>query len=83
MEEKKCKNCMFYKKTIYSKGECFRYPPQLVLDPETGSANPARPMMEEDDFCGEFKSEKLIQEIGDLIMKAFSGDIGGEDGRSV
>lgn len=72
MDEKKCKNCIYFKQPFSGSvaGHCHRYPPSY--------AN-SFPKVVSDNWCGEFKSEKLIQELGDLIMKAFAGDNGEQD----
>lgn len=48
--EMKCEYC-FYQ---YD-NRCRRYPPQVVVDPEDGSAWSVFPEAERSSFCGEFK----------------------------
>ena len=60
MTDKKacCKNCKFLDKPI-----CRRYPPARIVDVSGDASNidskwfTAWPMVEEDDYCGEFKQE--------------------------
>lgn len=81
MDEKKCKNCIYFK-THYSdskSGSCHRNPPQIVYEHNMACLASLFPQVGVEDYCGEFKSEKMIQELGDLIIKALSEGIGDKD----
>lgn len=85
MEEKKCKNCIYFvpidDENAESKGQCVRYPPCTFSDKLDFNFT-MWPRVNATDWCGEFKSEKLVKEISDLIMKTFSEDTEKENGYS-
>jgi hypothetical protein len=56
MERPKCENCIFYDKLEGKIGKCKRYPPTLYYDGEENSTLALSPVIESDDWCGEFKS---------------------------
>lgn len=60
----KCRQCVFFKKVVdlsnvaSATGVCYRYPPKPFPIPQQGGQIgilPARPTIDGDDFCGEFK----------------------------
>ena len=61
-----CSDCKFYKaaKGIFGskdEGECNRFPPQIVIYPDSSSADSATsfwPKVSEKEWCGEFSSKQ-------------------------
>lgn len=70
----KCKDCMFFKPENNGRGICRRYPPQVDPGNEHTSISMLRPEMQEDDMCGEFRSNYIIKDIVNFLNDVL-GDI--------
>lgn len=56
MSEANCRHCLYFDNPLkQSKGDCLRYPPQVVPNFMSGEVN-ARPSVTPLNWCGEFKS---------------------------
>ena len=72
MDEIKCKDCMFYKHHYSDQGHCMRFPPQVVFNNISDNYASILPEVKEGDFCGEFRSKDLVDQMSDLIQNLFS-----------
>lgn len=70
-----CTTCVFFNPINKEAGNCFRYPPTLIVTPD--GVGTAFPMLHPDAMCGEWKAD---QETAKRVFTraALSGaDIGG------
>ena len=58
-EDDYCVNCMFFVLIGNEIGECRRYAPRPQNTSPIGVSRSHWPIVEEDDFCGEFKTAAL------------------------
>lgn len=57
-----CGNCRFYQEYSQGRGWCLRYPPTVYSCDEDNSSTTGSPMMEHNEWCGEFKPKEKHNE---------------------
>lgn len=72
MDDMKCKDCMFFKYNYSDKGKCVRFPPTVIYDSHKDDYPSVNPEVREEDFCGEFRSKDLVDQVSSLIQNLFS-----------